>query len=421
VLSRDLAQALAQRGQRVFALAPERSGALAAGEERVDRVEGVDVLRVGCPPRDFAPAELVRRPELERALLRWAASGGLDLVHLHSLDPWGVGVPSRLAAVGLPCVWTWHDYGPLCPRGQLWHVDGHACERAEPAACAPCVRRTWPELGELGRIEGALAERHALLREALVTCARVWTPSRGARAVLARHELPASIGLSENGVGAAGPAIVDRAEPPPSGLRVGVLGAVQPSKGVLELARWIVELGEPFRLEVHGPLGEYHGDGSCVTELANLTRTEPRVSLHPVFEPDSRADVLARLDLVAVPSLWEEVFGLVAREARAAGKAVFASEVGGLAESDAHLLPAGDRDAWQAALRRFAEDASWRAELEARGRPARSVGEMAEELLLEYRAVVEAGAEPRDYARGIASGKSPAPEASEGPGTGREA
>jgi glycosyltransferase involved in cell wall biosynthesis len=61
------------------------------------------------------------------------------------------------------------------------------------------------------------------------------------------------------------------------------------------------------------------------------------------------------VEIVAVPSLWEENAPLVIDEARAAGRPVLASAVGGLGERLDHpaldlLLPAGDVESWAAAL-----------------------------------------------------------------------
>ena len=64
--------------------------------------------------------------------------------------------------------------------------------------------------------------------------------------------------------------------------------------------------------------------------------------------------MLAALDAVAVPSLWEEGFGLVAREARAVGLPVLATARGGLRElapdPGVTWLDAEDPSGWGAAL-----------------------------------------------------------------------
>jgi glycosyltransferase involved in cell wall biosynthesis len=59
---------------------------------------------------------------------------------------------------------------------------------------------------------------------------------------------------------------------------------------------------------------------------------------------------------VVVPSLWEEGFGLGAREARACGLPVMASRIGGLEQLDSDpgvtLVEPGDHGAWVAAIQK---------------------------------------------------------------------
>ena len=100
---------------------------------------------------------------------------------------------------------------------------------------------------------------------------------------------------------------------------------------MLELARAVVLADVPgLTLEVHGPRPSYHGDLSYVQALETLAAEDPRIRLHGPYPLHQRAEVLATLDAVAVPSLWEESFGLSAREARAASLPVLASRIGGL-------------------------------------------------------------------------------------------
>src|SRR5262249_50432454 len=87
-----------------------------------------------------------------------------------------------------------------------------------------------------------------------------------------------------------------------------------------------------------------------------------------------RGDVaacLAAADIVALPSLHEGL-GVAALEAMAAGRAVVASRVGGLAEVVVHdetglLVSPGDVAGLAAALGRLAEDRALRARLGAAG------------------------------------------------------
>lgn len=387
VLTRGLAREFGRRGQRVFALSYERSATRKPNCDQEELLEGVVVRRFREPLANDAPlAHLTRRRECETQVLRWAADNELDLVHVHSLDGWGLGVPGRLRDLGVPCVWTWHDFWPLCPRGQMWHVDHVRCEKAEAAACVDCIRRTWSSGASRGDVKWLWAARSVDLRNAVESCARVYTPSKATRELLLRHELPDSIRVDPNGVsrGLVEPRREVRAE-----LRVGVLGSVQPTKGVLELANWIVEIGEPFHLEVHGPRADYHGDRSYVEALEELAGTEARIHLGAAFGESDLPGLFAGLDLVAVPSLWDEVFGLVAREARAAGLPVFASDRGGLNEAAVHHIEAGDAGSWKRDLKRFEADLTWRRELSELPGPPRTLADQAAGLLAEYASVLD--------------------------------
>lgn len=77
------------------------------------------------------------------------------------------------------------------------------------------------------------------------------------------------------------------------------------------------------------------------------------------YQPDLPG-LLAAVDAVAVPS-WNEAFGLVAAEAMAAGRAVVASRVGGLAELiddgvTGMLVPPKDSRQLAAAILKLAEN-----------------------------------------------------------------
>lgn len=381
-VSHGLAGELSRRSHEVLALSLDTRGVHPEGTSSEARVDGVRVRRVAWTYGANAKlADLGRTPGLEAQVLRWARDAELDLVHIHHLTGWGLGVPQRLAELGLPVSWTLHDYWALCPRGQMWHVDGALCERAEPETCGACAARTWPQLAGAESSSSAMAARMELAKRALEACSRVYTPSEAAMQVLGRSGLShARLEVCENGV--VPPQSVKR-RADDGIVKVAVLGSVQPSKGVLELASWITEL-EGFELHVHGPRTDYHGDRSYVEALEVLAARSPRIVLHGGYDLSALPALLSEIDLVAVPSVWSEVYGLTAREARSAGIPVFASRVGGLSAGDFVLLEAGSREAWQVALLRFARDAAWRRSLTGRVATQRSMVEMADQLERDY-------------------------------------
>ncbi len=86
--------------------------------------------------------------------------------------------------------------------------------------------------------------------------------------------------------------------------------------------------GRDIRLEIYG-----QGDPQYVALLRALVSSRnltEAVAFHGLVSQDRLICAYDQADLVIVPSLWEEPFGLVAVEAMARGVAVIASDVGGL-------------------------------------------------------------------------------------------
>lgn len=413
----DLARALIERGHRVHVLCLDYTQGRAPYSVTEARVEGVRVRRMAYLYQDQRSlADMVDNWRARDVLFAWLAERPLDVVHVHHLTGWGTGALKALGEVGLPCVMTLHDYWSLCPRGQMLRTDGVVCEAPEPEACGACIAGTWPHLmpsgeGDFRKPESGLAKddaeaaaaRTAYALRCLEVPHRLVTPSEAARQVYARAGVPAErIRVCENGVATAAiTAAVGRLRAEgvrPIGsrgeVRLGVLGSVLPSKGVLELARAFQKAAvSGLTLEVHGNLPAYHGDPSYPQALIDLAREDTRVRLHGPYQVNGLAQILAGLDGVAAPSRWEEVFGLTVREASAAGLPVLVSDVGDLPAVTADgrrgiVVPADDEDAWVEALRRFGSDPELRASL-ATGAPAvRSTEAMMRELERLYVGVV---------------------------------
>jgi glycosyltransferase involved in cell wall biosynthesis len=402
--TRDLARQLRERGHRVRALCLDYRPGRVPFSTEVTEVEGVEVTRVAYLYHDHdSLARLVHHPELEAVVERWLDAGACDAVHVHHLTGFGLGVLGRLADRGVPTVVTLHDYWALCPRGQMLRPDRAVCERPVPETCAACLGATWPHLlpssgggttgpaGEELRADAeATAARTDYALRQLARATRLLAPSRAAREVYRRAGFDADrIEVCENGIEVARLAAevarlrADRDGRDDGRVRLGVLGSVLPSKGVLELARAFQRAdADGLTLEIHGSRPPYHGDGSYVEELERLAAEDPRVTLHGPYRHDELAAILAGLDGVAAPSRWAEVYGLTVREARAAGLPVLVSDAGDLAAvadggATGEVVAANDAEAWIAALRRFATDADARAAWAMHPVTPRSSAEMA--------------------------------------------
>jgi len=417
--TRTLAAELVARGHRVFVLCldDERSEPLFSMREELR--DDVRVRRAAYAYQDHsALADLVRHSAAEEAVLAWVTECELDVVHVHHLTGFGAGVLSRLKERGVATVMTLHDYWMLCPRGQMLRPERELCEAPNDRTCGECLARTWPHLmpsleGEPRGPEGedvsddthaaSLRTNYAL--RALTQPAVLFVPSRAARDVFVRAGVDrARLEVCENGFDADG--LRKRVEAQRSDsqlswqfrLRLGVLGTVLPAKGVFELACALLDVDMPsLTLEVYGPLVDVHGDPTYRQGVEEIAEVDQRVRLHGPYTQGQLPEILAQLDCVAAPALWNEVFGLTVREARAVGLPVLVSDRGGLPElvqdGGGLVVPAGDHRAWVRSIRMFATDVEARRRWRSAPAKIRGVAAMTDQIERGYRAALR-GATP---------------------------
>lgn len=104
---------------------------------------------------------------------------------------------------------------------------------------------------------------------------------------------------------------------------IGAIGRLDPQKGFDMVINAFRACNRPdLRLEIHG-------DGAESAPLQALAGTDRRITFHG-FGADPVA-VMNAVDVVVMPSRWE-AYGLVALEARAAGRGLLVSGVDGLAD-----------------------------------------------------------------------------------------
>jgi glycosyltransferase involved in cell wall biosynthesis/SAM-dependent methyltransferase len=132
--------------------------------------------------------------------------------------------------------------------------------------------------------------------------------------------------------------------------RIGFIGQCAPHKGVLDLIC-------AFRIAAVDATLTIHGDGSDeYMRLLTSAATGYDIEFRGRYERHRICELLEGLDIVVVPSDWQETWGLVVQEAISTQCVVIASDVGGIREQIIHgrngfLYPAGDQAVLAALLR----------------------------------------------------------------------
>jgi len=351
-----------------------------------DRGVRVRLMTNRFTARDPLRRNAIRDGVLDRDFARFLADEKPDLVHIHHLAGHAFSLASVPRRLGIPVVMQVQDWWSLCARVNLLDRDGNRCSGPSPAKCAACATLTHVPLAN--RLLHAMRRRAA--RRAL-RCADVFIAgSESIRddyaAIVPRktpfHVIPYGIALAPN-----------REPRPPAQrpIRFGYVGSIGAHKGVhvaVEAMRGVTDA----TLHVFG-------DAAASPPYVASMNAPANVVFEGRFAEKDKARVFAAMDVLLVPSIGLESFGLAAREAMESGVPVIASAGGALSEmfepdTCGDFFPTGDTDALRAILRRIVDDPliidRWRSRLPY----PKSADAHAEEIEAVYRnaAVPAAGA-----------------------------
>jgi glycosyltransferase involved in cell wall biosynthesis len=306
------------------------------------------------------PFAVIRRPSSPRL---WSLIGHADVIQL--AGPCFLPLLFSLLR-RRPVVIEHHGYQAVCPNGLLFHNPTQSVcpgyfQSRQLSKCVQCNAR------EIGWFRS--------FRDTLLGLPRQWMASRVSANVCITDHVQRRLRLPHSSVihyGIAPAPIAPLATPPPkrNGVVFAFAGRFVPEKGLSVLLRACAELrnaGVPFELRLIG-------DGPERAKLESLARQlsiADAVQFTGILQGESYEKMLADVDVMVMPSLWEETAGLSAIEQMARGRAVLVSDLGGLSEvvGDAGLKsPPNDAAALAQRMRRLVDDPNLLAELGARAR-----------------------------------------------------
>jgi len=369
----------------------------------------VRTLSLNTPRWSEAGFTAYRDPRAASAVSAVIEAARPDVVHVGHLNGLSTGVVFEARRLGAAVVLTLHDFGTLCALGQLVNLDLEVCPGPTPRRCLGCVggqaalpvprlsaaaraipwaqplARKVARLGGAGeaRVDRRLQEMREVLRQADMLIA----PSRFMRD---RMESLGVGGIRVLPLGHDPVPPTPRRSDPDGRLRIGLIGSLVPSKGVHVLARAFRDLADPrMSLRLHGAFAPYHGDTGYEARLRAILGPVADDALRGPFPRARLGEVLAELDVVVVPSIWEENAPLVVQEAFLARVPVVVSGHGGLAEAARHEVDGlhfrpGDPADLARALRRLADDPALRARLAAQAPAVPTMDEHVRGLLALY-------------------------------------
>ena len=389
LVTATLAQALVRRGHEVTVFA--RTAAAAAEEFSVRQAApdaaGVRVVRVVNNLRHASHFRLeYDHPFLDEAFQRVLTDTRPDVVHVQHVIHLSGSVLRAAAQPGYPVVLSLHDFFFACARIHLMDNHSRLCpgpDRGE--RCIACLH------GETTAEEAR--RRFRYFEQLLHIPRRVIVPSRflAGRTSALFPFLEPRLQVLAPGVT---PALPEQIPPEDRKhrelMRVLYIGALVPHKGphvILQAARGVSAGGLTVSL-----YGERAADWPVYADQLEADAADLSVRFCGTYAHDELRAILARHDVLVVPSICEETFSLVTREALQAGLPVIAARRGALPEVirdgvNGLLFEAENADDLRGCLERLRTDTRLREQLTPAATPMRDPQTYAQDMEAVYEAV----------------------------------
>lgn len=338
---------------------------------RIDAYRGIPVFRIATPREpnmDWRPFNPNVRAEFEALLDRFEP----DLVHVHCVQQLTASVVEAVRDRAIPYMITVHDAWWISDFQFLIDEDG-LVQMPSPDLLADATSRSVTPAGSVAR-------RRRLAR-VLGPAAIIAAVSESFADIYRRAGFPRTIAIP-NGVPRLAPVV--RRQGPAGRVRLGHIGGRTAHKGAT-LIEAILRAGRFENLSLtlvdHARSTDYASEETWGATPVRILGKAPQERIGELY---------ADMDVLLAPSLWPESFGLVTREARAAGLWVVASDLGAIGEDieegvNGFRVDVGSPDGLRAALKRIdADPERFRASPPPPSQPLRTAADQGEDLIALY-------------------------------------
>lgn len=256
-----------------------------------------------------------------------------DIVHLHTHN---LFLPTLISAkiLGIPVVLTVPDYFIICPTNILMKSDGQVCADFHGAQCAQCVRRF--ELVPVWLRKALFYYRFRLFKYFISRLDALIALSKTSKARLEQCGLPGGkirvIYHYQPGSKIADNRISTSQAKSPVILFVGSLHEHKGLHIIIEAMSYVINKVPSAQLVVVGTstVKEYEARIGSMVESLGL---RSHIQFTGQRDNEEVLQLIARSNVVVVPEQWPNDFGpMILVEAKALGKAVIASRIGGIPE-----------------------------------------------------------------------------------------
>jgi len=329
--------------------------------------DNIPVISISLNPGKISSVEQItgQGPILIEILRKIITEELPELIHINGMKPAMVTLCNELK---IPHVVTAHHTGIVCPAGGLISHDGTVCkEEINDHNCIPCCcfrkRPKWYVGGLMGRIPEwvykplgkRLHTRNKLpyFLRGLITPWIIEESMRQKKIVMEKAQMiiapsyfmkdllvkggcnPDKIRVIPHGIEPIGRISVEHIKDRP--IRFGYIGRIDPSKGLHLLleATEFLRNGSSCEIHIFGAARK-PWDEEYKEKTLRAYKGKSKIIDHGLISHNKLSDIYANIDVLVVPSILPEAFGLVIAEAFSAGRPVIVFNSGALPEQVEH-------------------------------------------------------------------------------------
>lgn len=317
--------------------------------EREGMYDNLPYISVSCPSRTyFSYASKRNAKKIAHSFSNLLKKFQPDIIHIQHLVGLAVDIVEIAKRRKIPIVFTLHDYWLICNQIRMWNQNKKICHYAKQFNCGLCNAREGllpfyslsskdtMMLGELVKRPLKFIFNFFIL---LVNVGYYWfgfrklrskyifdavdlfiSPSRFLRNMMIEHGLPErKILFSDNGI--IKEKNISLGDAVKNSLVFAYIGGISDEKGIPVLIDAFNNINDA-QLEIYGA-----GAKTYQNRIKNS-----KIKLYGVVSGQAKNNMLARIDVLVVPSVWFENSPLTIHEAFMFGKPVITSNIGGMAE-----------------------------------------------------------------------------------------
>jgi glycosyltransferase involved in cell wall biosynthesis len=291
-----------------------------------------------------------------------------DIVHIHHLVFLSIGIIEEIRRRGIPMVFTLHDYWLLCPKWHLLKNNYQPCHKAEYGEfdkdCANCLeglfhansktiglyvlcKRMLPglvvsylkksylsflkQMPNNHNVVMKLKSRASSIKTLLGKVQLFLAPSQCLMDRFIAFGIPqfkiklSTFGLKDNFSS-------DLQENRSKKIRFGFIGTILPAKGLHVLINAFNGIkAKEIELRIYGKLYPYVGHEDYPSFLKKISKNK-NIKFLGAFNHTEIANIFKEIDILVVPSIWQENSPFVIQEAFLFKTPVIASRIGGIPE-----------------------------------------------------------------------------------------